>query len=143
MRCSTLKCKHYQIVSQEVLLLLHVTFLLVLGMQPSEKREAIGYIQILFHWKKVDVGIQTQESCECCPPKASGRRWESIGTIVSVNRNSKGANFMTFLIVWPQLWYSSFIEFHSGLIWWMASGQRSSNMFFPAQVHRLMYLPKH
>ena len=80
------------------------------------------YIQILFHWKKVYVGIQTQESCERCPAKPSGRRWESIGTIVSVNRNSKGANFMTFLIVWPQLWYSSFIEFHSGLIWWMARG---------------------
>ena len=31
-----LKCKHCKIVSKEVLCLLHVTFLFVLGMQPSE-----------------------------------------------------------------------------------------------------------
>ena len=34
MRCLHYECKHYHIVSKEVLLLLHVTILFVLGMQP-------------------------------------------------------------------------------------------------------------
>ena len=33
-RCLPLKCKHYQIESQEVLILLYVTCLFVLGVQP-------------------------------------------------------------------------------------------------------------
>ena len=50
MRCLPLKCKHYQIVSQEVLILLHVTCLFVLGMQPSEQRGAIGIVRRQFIW---------------------------------------------------------------------------------------------
>ena len=45
MHCLPLKCKHYQIVSQEELILLHMTCLFVLGMQPSEYREALGIVR--------------------------------------------------------------------------------------------------
>ena len=50
MHCLPIRCKHYQIVSQEVLLLLHVTCLFILGMQPSEYREAIGIVRSQFIW---------------------------------------------------------------------------------------------
>ena len=50
MRCLPLKCTNYQIVSQEGYILLHVTCLFVLGMQPSEYREAIGIASSQFIW---------------------------------------------------------------------------------------------